>query len=219
MRAPGRNPTHSTGATASRSALRDSADTFSATSPTAAVAVRWSILGVLQRPTRGAQGGVAFPAPSRERARAPRPSVLGRVWSSSNAIQPPSELPTTCAVSKPAASRSRSTASTSATETGVSAISARRRGRPGSRQAHRGSVRVPRAPAPGEAVAQTNAVLDFSCARDRVTISGRTFSVAANPRRPPETLSRGRRDRPLCNWYKRFGLCNGLRAMQRRQAP
>src|SRR5450755_150395 len=69
-----------------------------------------------------------------------------------------------------------------------------------------------------EPVAQTNAPLDFSCACDKVTIFGRTFSAAADPLGPPETLSRGRRNRPLCNSYKGFGLCDSLTRERKRAA-
>src|SRR5450755_2485373 len=73
------------------------------------------------------------------------------------------------------------------------------------------AIRLPRCT---EAVAQTNAPLDFSCACDKVTIFGRTFSAAADPFWAPETLSRGRRNRPLCNSYKGFGLCDSLHQKQ-----
>ena len=61
-----------------------------------------------------------------------------------------------------------------------------------------------------EAVAQTIAGLDFLCVCDKVRIWGRAFSAAEDPLWPTEPLSRGQRKQPLSNFYKGFGLCDGL---------
>ena len=47
---------------------------------------------------------------------------------------------------------------------------------------------------------------------DKVTILGRTISVAEDPLCPAEPLSRGQRNWPLSDSYNLFGLCNSLRA-------
>ena len=81
-----------------------------------------------------------------------------------------------------------------------------------------GSVQPPRLPLHAEAVAQTTAVSDFSSDCYKGTISWGAVSVAADPLLPPETLSRGRRNRALCNSYKGLGLCDGLARMPRAPA-
>src|ERR1035437_1837105 len=59
-----------------------------------------------------------------------------------------------------------------------------------------------------EAVAQTNVVVGFLYVCDKVTILGRTISVAEDPLCPAEPLSRGQRNWPLSDSYNRFGLCD-----------
>jgi hypothetical protein len=53
--------------------------------------------------------------------------------------------------------------------------------------------------------------LNFLYVCDKVTILGRTISVAEDPLCPAEPLSRGQRNWPLSDSYNRFGLCDSLR--------
>ncbi|HZL06758.1 MAG TPA: PAS domain S-box protein, partial [Coriobacteriia bacterium] len=70
-----------------------------------------------------------------------------------------------------------------------------------------------------EAVAQTITGLNFLYVCDKVTILGRTISVAEDPLCPAEPLSRGQRNWPLSDSYNLFGLCNSLRAEQGGDQP
>ena len=67
-----------------------------------------------------------------------------------------------------------------------------------------------------EAVAQTITGLNFLYVCDKVTILGRTISVAEDPLCPAEPLSRGQRNWPLSDSYDRFGLCDSLNRMRPR---
>jgi hypothetical protein len=65
-----------------------------------------------------------------------------------------------------------------------------------------------------EAVAETITSLNFLYVCDKVTILGRTISVAEDPLCPAELLSRGQRNWPLSDSYNRFGLCDSLDEVQ-----
>src|ERR1039458_3190972 len=67
-----------------------------------------------------------------------------------------------------------------------------------------------------DAVAQTITGLNFLYVCDKVTILGRTISVAEDPLCPAEPLSRGQRNWPLSDSYDRFGLCDSLNRMRPR---